>query len=337
MLFDFATSSARGRSGGTWMANNADLLFISVYSPQELSLKRHGDVIIMGDFNEVRFASKRHGSYFHSLNAAEFNMFIANSQLIDIPLRDIRLHGRINMRARSQIGSVLSFSRNVRSLPKPNSLVIGDIVSQEQSAFIKGRQIMDGPLILNEVISRFKARKEQLLMFKVDFQKAFDSVRWDHLDDILGKFGFRIKWRGWIRGCLQSSKASVLVNGSPTDEFSFHRGLRQGDPLSPFLFILVMESLHVSFQSLIDRGERKPRKRQNRIKIGQKREAWRSREKFKAVAVNKEEKTEQNAKRMARNAKAVKSYSSFKRKKKRKGLEMHLQESTTTRTKSAHC
>nr|GEX33594.1 RNA-directed DNA polymerase, eukaryota [Tanacetum cinerariifolium] len=90
-------------------------------------------------------------------------------------------------------------------------------------------------------------------MFKVDFQKAFDSVRWDHLDDILGKYGFGIKWRGWIRGCLQSSKASVLVNGSPTDEFSFHRGLRQGDPFSPFLFILVMKSLHISFQRLIDR------------------------------------------------------------------------------------
>nr|GEW37816.1 cysteine-rich receptor-like protein kinase [Tanacetum cinerariifolium] len=136
-------------------------------------------------------------------------------------------------------------------------LVIDDIVSQEQSTFIKGRQIMEGPLILNEVISWCKARKEQLLMFKVDFQKAFDSVRWDHLDDILGKYGFEIKWREWIRGCLQSSKASVLVDGSPTDEFSFHRGLRQGDPLSPFLFILVMESLHVSFQRLIDRDDLK--------------------------------------------------------------------------------
>nr|GEY80269.1 RNA-directed DNA polymerase, eukaryota, reverse transcriptase zinc-binding domain protein [Tanacetum cinerariifolium] len=77
-----------------------------------------------------------------------------------------------------------------------DNLVIGDIVSQEQSAFIKGRQIMEGPLILNEIISWCKARKEQLLMFKLDFQKAFDSVRWDHLDDILGKLRFGIKWRG---------------------------------------------------------------------------------------------------------------------------------------------
>ncbi|GKC61416.1 RNA-directed DNA polymerase, eukaryota [Tanacetum coccineum] len=64
---------------------------------------------------------------------------------------------------------------------------------QEQSAFIKGRQIMDGPLILNKVISWCKSKKVQALLFKVDFQKAFDSVRWDHIDDILYKLGFGFK------------------------------------------------------------------------------------------------------------------------------------------------
>ncbi|GJY95035.1 cysteine-rich receptor-like protein kinase, partial [Tanacetum coccineum] len=98
-----------------------------------------------------------------------------------------------------------------------------ELINHEQSAFIEGRQILDGPLILNEIVSLCKSRKEQALLFKVDFQKAFDSVRWDHLDDILGKFGFGSKWRWWIRGCLHSSKASVLVNGFPTNEFLFHR------------------------------------------------------------------------------------------------------------------
>nr|GEX20545.1 cysteine-rich receptor-like protein kinase [Tanacetum cinerariifolium] len=98
----------------------------------------------------------------------------------------------------------------------------GDISNDEikkASTFIKARQILDGTLILNEIVSWCKSRKEQALLFKVDFQKALDSLRWDHLDDILGKFGFGSKWRGWIRGCLHSSKASVLVNGSPTDKF----------------------------------------------------------------------------------------------------------------------
>nr|GEW00533.1 putative reverse transcriptase domain-containing protein [Tanacetum cinerariifolium] len=94
------------------------------------------------------------------------------------------------------------------------SLVIDGIISHEQYAFIKGRQIMDGPLILNELISWCKDKKKQALMFKVDFQKAFDSIRWDHLDDILDKFGFGSRWQGWIRGCLHSSKALILVNGN---------------------------------------------------------------------------------------------------------------------------
>ncbi|GJU36096.1 RNA-directed DNA polymerase, eukaryota, reverse transcriptase zinc-binding domain protein [Tanacetum coccineum] len=64
----------------------------------------------------------------------------------------------------------------------------------------------------------------------------------------------RCKWRNWIQSCLTSSKGSILVNGCPTNEFQFYKGLKQGDPLSPFLFILVMESLHLSFQRIVNAG-----------------------------------------------------------------------------------
>ncbi|GKA91466.1 RNA-directed DNA polymerase, eukaryota [Tanacetum coccineum] len=63
-----------------------------------------------------------------------------------------------------------------------------------------------------------------------------------------------VKWRSWIHGSLNSSKASILVNGSPTSEFQFHHGLKQGDPLAPFLFILIMESLHLSFTPAVEAG-----------------------------------------------------------------------------------
>ncbi|GJX86693.1 retrotransposon protein, putative, ty1-copia subclass [Tanacetum coccineum] len=97
--------------------------------------------------------------------------------------------------------------------------VIGSIVHEVQSAFVAERQIMDGPFILNEIIQWCSRKKKQAIIFKVDFEKAYDSVRWDFLDDVLNKFGFGNKWRGWIQNCLKSSKGSVLVNGSPTAEF----------------------------------------------------------------------------------------------------------------------
>ncbi|GKA17175.1 RNA-directed DNA polymerase, eukaryota [Tanacetum coccineum] len=132
--------------------------------------------------------------------------------------------------------------------------VIGEIINEVQSAFIGDRQILDGPFIINEVMQWCKHKKKQAFIFKVDFEKAYNSVRWEYLDEVLHKFGFGVKWRGWIQGCLKHSKGSILINGSPTKEFTFSKGLKQGDPLSPFLFIIVMESLHIAFQRVVDAG-----------------------------------------------------------------------------------
>ncbi|GJV85190.1 RNA-directed DNA polymerase, eukaryota, partial [Tanacetum coccineum] len=132
--------------------------------------------------------------------------------------------------------------------------VLDGLVNEVQFAFIANRQILDGSFILNDLIYLCKAKKKQSLIFKVDIEKAFDSVRWDFLDDILKKFSFGPRWRDWIQSCLKSSRGSILVNGSPTSEFQFYKGLKQGDPLSPLLFILVMESLHLSFHNVVNVG-----------------------------------------------------------------------------------
>ncbi|GKC80750.1 RNA-directed DNA polymerase, eukaryota, partial [Tanacetum coccineum] len=132
--------------------------------------------------------------------------------------------------------------------------VISDLVSDTQSAFVAGRQILDGPFILDELLQWCKRKNKQAMFFKVDFAKAYDSIRWDYLLDVLEAFGFGPVWCSWIRGSLNSAKASILVNGSPSNEFSFHCGLKQGDPLAPYLFILIMESLHLSFRRVVDNG-----------------------------------------------------------------------------------
>ncbi|GKF05192.1 RNA-directed DNA polymerase, eukaryota, reverse transcriptase zinc-binding domain protein, partial [Tanacetum coccineum] len=89
-------------------------------------------------------------------------------------------------------------------------VVLGDIVNEVQSAFIADRQILDGPFILNEVLQWCKSKKKQSLIFKVDFEKAYDSVRWDFLDEVLKKFGFGDKWCTWIQSCLRSSREFKL-------------------------------------------------------------------------------------------------------------------------------
>ncbi|KAJ0510703.1 putative RNA-directed DNA polymerase [Helianthus annuus] len=118
--------------------------------------------------------------------------------------------------------------------------VIGKVVSLEQSAFLSGRSITDGPLMLNEWMKRAKRKG---MIFKIDLEKAYDSISWDFMESIMIQMNFPVKWCSWIMALVTSARASVLVNGSPTQEFPCFRWLRQGDPISPFLFVMAMEAM----------------------------------------------------------------------------------------------
>nr|GEW79873.1 hypothetical protein [Tanacetum cinerariifolium] len=121
------------------------------------------------------------------------------------------------------------------------SKVIDKVVSKEQSAFISGRFILDGPLMLSEIMSWYKKKKINLMLFKVDFEKAFDIVSWKFLDHMLSSLGFGNKWHSCINICLHSVRASVLVNGSPTSEFSIKRDWNRQDMIN------IIHALHVFY------------------------------------------------------------------------------------------
>ncbi|MCI26762.1 LINE-1 reverse transcriptase like, partial [Trifolium medium] len=107
--------------------------------------------------------------------------------------------------------------------------VMDSLVAPTQSAFLKGKHLVDGVVMVNEVVDLARRTGQGCLILKVDFEKAYDSVEWSFLDYMLDRFGFCSKWRDWIRACVFSDNMSVLINGRPSEEINIQRGLKQGD------------------------------------------------------------------------------------------------------------
>ncbi|RVW23288.1 LINE-1 reverse transcriptase-like [Vitis vinifera] len=117
-----------------------------------------------------------------------------------------------------------------------------------------GRQILDASLIANEVIDSWQKMGEKGLICKLDIEKAYDSINWQFLLKVLQKIGFGPKWLGWMWSCISTAKFSVLVNGVPVGFFPSSKGLRQGNPLSPYLFVMEMEVLSVLIRRVVEAG-----------------------------------------------------------------------------------
>ena len=117
-----------------------------------------------------------------------------------------------------------------------------------------GRQILDAVLIANEAVdSRLKSNVVGVLC-KLDIEKAYDYVSWSFLMAVLKKMGFGKRWIKWIEWCISTVKYSVLINGSPSGFFQSSRGLRLGDPLSPYLFAIAMKVFSCLLRRAISGG-----------------------------------------------------------------------------------
>ncbi|GLT35476.1 hypothetical protein SLA2020_099250 [Shorea laevis] len=95
------------------------------------------------------------------------------------------------------------------------------------------------------------------MVVKLDLSKAFDRVKWNFLEDTMRAMGFPEQWINRVMMCVCTVEYSVLINGCPTKKFTPSRGIRQGDPLSPFLFLLCAEGLSALLSRAISRGELK--------------------------------------------------------------------------------
>jgi hypothetical protein len=123
--------------------------------------------------------------------------------------------------------------------------LLPNLISPCQSTFIPDRWIVENQLIVQELMHNFKRRKVKggFVAVKVDLQKAYDRVNWKFLRVVLKKFGFPEKFVNWIMQCVSSVSSFVIINGGKTQWFRLSRGLRQGDPLFTYLFIICQEIL----------------------------------------------------------------------------------------------
>uniref|UniRef100_A0A2N9F0T2 Reverse transcriptase domain-containing protein n=1 Tax=Fagus sylvatica TaxID=28930 RepID=A0A2N9F0T2_FAGSY len=179
-------------------------------------------------------------SFKKSLNATFMSLILKKTEALEVK----------DFRPISLVGG--SYKILAKLLANRLKVVLPKIISTSQNAFVQGRQILDSVLIASECVDSRLQHGDSGVLCKLDVEKAYDHVCWKFLLYLLQRCGFSMRWRNWINFCISTARFSILVNRCPSGFFRSSRGLRQGDPLSPLLFVIVMEAL----SRLLDRAVR---------------------------------------------------------------------------------
>ena len=133
-------------------------------------------------------------------------------------------------------------------------------ISPNQVSFVPGRHISDNIMITQEILHKCKMAKGQkgFLVWKIDLSKAYDKLNWCFIEQVLVELGIPFLLSKLIMSCISSASFQVILNGDLSEKFASGSGIRQGDPLSPYIFVLCMEKLSHLIQSAIEIGAWKP-------------------------------------------------------------------------------
>lgn len=136
-----------------------------------------------------------------------------------------------------------------KAIAKRLEKVLPEIIHHNQNAYVKGRTIFDAVRTIDDIIKLTSSNNMSSFLVAIDFEKAFDSVNWNFLRHALRKFNFGPSFSVWITAFYSNISSCVMNNGFITQPFKLSRGVRQGDPLSPCLFILVLETLAIHIRN----------------------------------------------------------------------------------------
>ena len=133
--------------------------------------------------------------------------------------------------------------------------IILKLVHRNQYSFIKRRTIQDCLAWAFEYIHQFQTSKQKIVLLKLDFAKAFDTIQHGAMLQIMKHMGFNDKWLSWIKNIFSTRKSLVLLNGVLGRQFICKSGVRQGDPLSPLLFVIAADLLQAAINDAFRQGK----------------------------------------------------------------------------------
>ncbi|KAM0834875.1 hypothetical protein ACQ4PT_063313 [Festuca glaucescens] len=182
------------------------------------------------------------GQHFEAVNGALITLLPETEGAVE--LKDFRPISLVHSFAKL-LAKILA----LRLAPK-----MPDLVDANQSAFVRGCCIHDNFMLVQQSARSLFRSKVSSLLLKLDIARAFDSVSWAFLISVLRQRGFGPRWIAWITLLLSSATTRVLINSSPGAPFAHGRELRQGDPISPLHFIIVMNVASAMFSTAESRG-----------------------------------------------------------------------------------